>query len=374
VAAAWKFPVPFERVATDKDTFEDRIEKEKLSHTGRLHVKILKAENLRIADVISSDPYAVVYVRNQSFKSTEDDIRACFGQGGWKIDVMGVHKHSFKTTVKLKTIHPEWNEETEIELQTGAFEKRAAHHWRLDLTQRSQQQHQDEEASAAFGGDDLQIFFPDPDGNHGVKIYLGDTIHQFKEKLRTACHKKAEAATYKKQEKFQAAAKNISHQHTVMVFVPSLLLLEHGRHRDRYKIEERDPSNWQPLDSACTFGHYAARYGFGLPVPPRLRITEGTDAYKLRNNRFRHFENEQKRRNKHLHDLNTELECFGYAQYTHSHDGGSTEWREAIMDRPEQSRDSHRRFKVLFIHTPQGLTDPVPRNLSEVEHTNKKEL
>merc|ERR1712187_757991 len=78
VEAAWTFPVSQIQAANSEDTIEDRVLKEKLRHTGRLQLKIRKAENVRIADIKranGSDPYVHVYIRNEAFKSTEEDTR-----------------------------------------------------------------------------------------------------------------------------------------------------------------------------------------------------------------------------------------------------------------------------------------------------------
>jgi len=84
-----------------------------------------------------------------------------------------------------------------------------------------------------------------------------------------------------------------------------------------------------------------------------LRITEGTNYYRLRNRRFRKFEQEHENWTQHLEDLNTETECFGYAQCTHRQDGCSTEWRRVIVNRPKQQGDcGTRHFPASFIYTP----------------------
>jgi len=118
-----------------------------------------------------------------------------------------------------------------------------------------------------------------------------------------------------------------------------------------YRIEEQDPSSWQPLDTIRTFEHYQAMYGFGMALPQRLSITEGSDDYRIRNTRYRQFEDDQKMWTRQVDNLNTDSECFGFAKYLHTSDAGSTEWRHAIMDRPETGLDGKRRCKTWFIHT-----------------------
>merc|ERR1712217_806858 len=146
-----------------------------------------------------------------------------------------------------------------------------------------------------------------------------------------------------------------------MVFTPSKRLreianqprIDDKEYKRLYKIEFRDPSSWQPLDNSHTFDHYARMHGFGLSVAQQLRITEGTNHYRLRNRRFQEFEQEQENWLKCLEDVNTETECFGYAQCIHRQDGCSTEWRRALVNRPKQQGDDGvRYFPASFIHTP----------------------
>jgi len=166
-----------------------------------------------------------------------------------------------------------------------------------------------------------------------------------------------------KREEYSGVANDTSYRHVVMVFVPSeqlRQLAQQGRtsateYKRLYKLEEGDPSSWQPMDDMRTFNHYQTTYGFGMKLSQRLRIAEGTDDYKLRNHRFRHFDDERKNWNKKVEDENTEKDCFGYSKYTHVNDGNSFEWRPVIVDRPEAGGDLSKRYykcKYLYVNPP----------------------
>eukprot|EP00438_Fugacium_kawagutii_P005713 Skav208067 [mRNA] locus=scaffold936:196066:198110:- [translate_table: standard] len=102
-----------------------------------------------------------------------------------------------------------------------------------------------------------------------------------------------------------------------------------------------------------TFMHYSNIYSFGRSVAQRLRVVDGTEQYKLKNNRLRQFEREQKKLNERLTELNTPAKCYGYAKFQHPSDGSSSEWRPALIDRPEQVGTSKRSFKVSYVYSNQ---------------------
>merc|ERR1719313_113663 len=128
-------------------------------------------------------------------------------------------------------------------------------------------------------------------------------------------------------------------KHAVTVFQPSERLrslanqkrVDSNEYRRLYYVESKDPSSWQPLDPICTFEHYQATHGFSQNNPQRLRISEGTEDYKLRNHRYRTFEEQRTLNAQRIEDTNKEKECFGYGLYKHQSDGGaigrpSVEW------------------------------------------------
>merc|ERR1719221_1909751 len=158
---------------------------------------------------------------------------------------------------------------------------------------------------------------------------------------------------------FEAIGQGIGYRHVVMVFVPSPRLRELSQrgaggleYKRLYRIEAADQSSWQPLDPVRSFEHYKTMYGFGQDNPQWLRVNEGTDDYKLRNARYRQHLEDQKVYTSRVEDLNTENECFGYAKYTHKHDGNSTEWRQVIIDRPAGPADGKRKWKTWFMCSP----------------------
>merc|ERR1712048_1526986 len=64
--ASWTFPAEdVKDVGTDEDV-KLRVKQEEMLHTGRLYMKLIKAEHLRVADIRrqhGSDPYISVYIR-----------------------------------------------------------------------------------------------------------------------------------------------------------------------------------------------------------------------------------------------------------------------------------------------------------------------
>ncbi|CAK9089471.1 unnamed protein product [Durusdinium trenchii] len=230
---------------------------------------------------------------------------------------------------------------------------------------------QQEECPRVLGNkEELRMYFgpkdtKEKDGpgmNHNIQIYLGDNMHQFKDKLAAAC--KAEAAVEKnrkRQQQLEAVANDMSYRHSVMVFVPSQRLRELAQqgkvgvssyeYKRLYRIEEQDPSSWQPLDSICTFMHYSNIYSFGRSVAQRLRVVDGTEQYRLKNNRLRQFEREQKKYQERLQDMNMPNKCFGYAKFQHPSDGNSLEWRPALINRSEQVGTSKKTFKVSYVYS-----------------------
>jgi len=168
----------------------------------------------------------------------------------------------------------------------------------------------------------------------------------------------------KRKSQFETVARDISYRHVVMVFVPSQRLRELAQqgkgtagvgsyeYKRLYRIEENDPSSWQPLDSICTFSHYAAMYSFGRNVAQRLRISDGTDNYRLKNNRLRIFEQEQAKFRERMADMNKESKCYGFAKFYHPNDFQSAEWRAAVVYRSDQAAVAKKKMPVSFAHAP----------------------
>eukprot|EP00929_Paragymnodinium_shiwhaense_P000295 TRINITY_DN100533_c0_g1_i1.p1 TRINITY_DN100533_c0_g1~~TRINITY_DN100533_c0_g1_i1.p1 ORF type:complete len:3625 (-),score=1181.40 TRINITY_DN100533_c0_g1_i1:304-11178(-) len=384
VEASWTFPAEREKAeGMEATNMEDRVKKEELLHTGELHLKIVKAKGLRYADVRrskGSDPYCIVYMRNDTYSGENE---------GWKVSPLtGAHQEVFKTKWIKNTIDPEYNEEAKIRIMTGAFEKRTKMKLTPAFTARQRQRELDDRAIKVLKDqEELKVFFGDLNkeareqkkemgARHDVKVYLGETIHQFKVKLMAACQQEAlkikedmdkrgprnegnqDELTRLEDSRmqFQSIAEGMSFRHAVMVFVPSAQLRElaqQGRtnaheYKRLYNLENQDPSNWQPLDPIRTFNHYAATYGFGMEREQRLRISEGSDDYKLRNHRYRQFEEEQKSWGVTLPGTNSDKQCFGWARYKHENDGGSTEWRPALVGKPEASGKEAALYKTQF--------------------------
>jgi len=454
IEASWVFPATDvqDLARMPSETLEQRAKREAMLHTGTLTIKIVKAEGLRQADVSSvgfvrrfqessgiakNDAYVIAYIKNESCATDpEADLPPGIGKGGWRVQAGGlIHDSLFKTSV-ISELIPVWDETFTVTLQTGAFEKRTKQRMHLDITSRAQKQHEKERQLAALTeGNDLQLRFgeklpglqkgssgifgamsgrsssgllssssgstshpshltsrvPQPGDRHGINVFLGDSIFQFKKKLVEACRiesaleervasshtittsgSKSDAdkiAAKKRKAQYEAIARDLNYRYVVMVFVPSRDLRDLYRagrtdgyqYENLYNIEFADPSSWQPLDPLRTFQHYAGMYGFGSNEEDlqHLRIVEGSEDYKTKNTRYRHFAEEEQEWRRSLEHVNKATECYGYAKYIHRHDASSTEWRPVLAERafneaPTSPSDSkgRKRFRVTYVHTP----------------------
>jgi len=366
----------------DGDTLEDRVKSEENRHTGKLHLKILRAEGLRTADSKKSgaDPYVCCYVKNEVYE--DDDEKA------WEYPLGSRNvSYFFRTKHKKSTINPEWNEETEVQLMTGGFEKRTTQQTSGKVRRNTAEQHallvigDKEEMKITF--DDEPVQNPQPGSRHGVQVYLGDTIREFKQKLQLACQREAVAAE-KKQESTNASkykALEVGFKTSVMVFVPSPELRSLAQsnktsgheYKKLYRVEEKDPCSWQPLDPVRTFQHYQSLYGFGMKMAQNVRVSEGTADYKIRNSRYRAFETEQEQLSRTPEMTNTQQQCFAWAKYIHQSDGDSVEWRPVLVDRPEPAGDINKNtFKVQWLYTPK-LSEGGKKDMKTVESGTDKD-
>lgn len=207
--------------------------------------------------------------------------------------------------------------------------------------------------------------------NHGIDVYISDSIQTFRQKLEDACERETrhwEGVTG--DESSPQASKyrgiKLGHSHLVMAFVPSAKvnsLFQQGMttspeyNAEYYKALD-DPSCWQPLNSMYTFNHYR-QFGFGKKdaqakgTPVTLRVVEATESYKVRNLRYREFEKELNR--EYFEDTNTKEGVFGHAKYIHKDDGGSSEWRPGIIS-PIACEADGSCYKVDWMFKPSGST------------------
>jgi len=410
IEASWNFPS--EDVGQASDSVKDRVAFEKKKHTGELTIRIIKAENLRSADsklwkgMAGSDPYVKAFVQNECYKGVEKERTAGMDKWGWRVgEVATMHDHLLKTNVHKNTLSPEWNETFKAKLMTGRFEQQTKTGGSFDIMHRKANAANQTNTILSGGGDDLRIYFgadqrqanisPEaaqlkipasksvaeykktPGYRHEVTIHLGDTLHQFKKKLQLACNieadierkelvemqrRNANDPACKQKQRFiamlEAVRNTMGFSHAVMAFSASQKLREMrmaGNDKTtafstQWKLEHADPSSWQPMDPSCTFAHYTS-FGFGFSHTVQLRVCEGTSDYKLRNSRFRAFEEENAKWAARPEDLNTETQCWGYVNYTHP--DGSTEWRQAIVERLEEHSDSAKRsYQATFVQAP----------------------
>lgn len=170
----------------------------------------------------------------------------------------------------------------------------------------------------------------------------------------------------------EACSNNLTYNHVVMVFVPPRELVNmktrKQTHRNDYKmtweIEFGDPSNWQPLDPIRQFSHYRGLYGFGghPEEPQHLHIVEGTEDYKNKNSRYRHYAAEERRWRARIHHVDSQTTCYGFAKYLHKHDGNSPEWRPVLAEAsPAPGNGAEKDFSVNYLHVPSsagGMSKP----------------
>jgi len=367
VTAWWQLPAETLKEPTEDASRAERAKYQEGIHTGRFQIKIVKAENLRAADVRrknGSDPYVSVHVHNDAYSKAGE---------GWKKNMAGIHEHVFQTSVKKKTLNPVWDEMSEpIFLKTGAFEKRTHQAPSVAVTGRQSVAKEDKRTAAILSdsAEELRIFFGDRNksaqegGRHNVQVFSSDTIHEFKNKVTLACADEARAerdpvrrATY--------ANLKLGYGDVVTVFVPSPTLQnlsikghansEFNRHEYNrlMKVEPQDPSRWQPLNPTCVFNQYSKEYGFGSSRSVRLRVHEASEEYRTLNPRYRRFEAEQASKVSRIETLNEKGRCFGYAKYTHDDDGGSLEWRPAIISSLDQEDSAGEQlYKASWLYAP----------------------
>lgn len=400
VEASWRLPAQppddAQEEAAAKGDRQARVAREERLHTGELYLRILKAEGLRSADKklstsgdirkASSDPYVRAYVKNQAEMGSDK---------GWKTNpVTGVVETLLRTGYKSRTVNPNYTDDAKatvkVQLQTGAFAKRVQQgHFKLDVTQRQRQRSQMAHEQRVLNDQaEISIFFghtPDPAKGprpeHRVDVYLGDTIHLFKLKLREACKQEAMRcpADDERKAKFEALSKKIDHRHIVTFWSPSAKLRElhqAGRtasheFRTLREFELNDPSSWQPLDDTRTFNDYKAIAGFGgikdgRPEEVRLKVTEVNDAYFMKNHQFREFDEKRKAMNSRIEETNNDKACFGYVRYEHQSDGPSFEWRPALLQKVETQTD-RQRFKAEYLYARPNANRAGARGLSPEE-------
>jgi hypothetical protein len=392
VEALWTFPaetvpdVPVESI-------EERVKVEEKLHTGVLRLRIIEAENIRAADDKrkrrTSDAYVRCYIQNETINSRKSAKKVYgFDHDGFRVNSKtGFHEPFHTTKTQMKTLNPVWNEAATITVKTGAFEMKTTQNARANAFSTQRQVQEDLDRRVLASSAEVEIKFRDrdtgSDQSHGVRVYLAETVYQFKEKLKMTCKRMAEENLSRddaEKSRLLAVANSMSSRHLVMVFVPSDRLRElkqqrinFGREYNRLeRMEHMDPSHWQPLDPIRTFASYAKEYGFGTEVQ-QLQIIEASPAYAVKNVRYRRFEEERRTalKRQRLEDLNTEAECYGFAKYVHQSDGNSTEWRPLVVQRADEQHARSGKLLGTFVHAPlAGATDAAADELREFDRSD----
>jgi len=389
VKLAWEYPIyKVAEKAEDAESIKNRAEIQEQLHTGRLTLKVMKAQHLRRADAMKGrdcDPQVIAWVYNEEVKQ-------------WRSKELG------STGVVRNNRNPKWTGEfkdSPFLLMTGSYEARfpprqegffqeMKHLFATPRMKRHMQEDRELNAVKRFGSIGLKVkFLQDlpPEGtqststeggdNHRVEVFLGDTTREFKAKLTEACRREAEFWASKgntqNEQKFRDVKLNF--KHLVMVFVPSpkvqrlyaQKLHEGTEYKHAYNQAIQDPSSWQPLDPTRTFGQYP-QYGFGRKQAQLLRIVESSPSYKLINLRYKEFDREQSKES--YQDRDKKEQCYGWAKFWHNNDRGPApspenagappgsrdwEWRPAMINKDPgtMSADGSRdKYKIDWAFKP----------------------
>lgn len=329
------------------DDIAARAKAEKARHRGKLSLTIEKAKELRPADggigkKGKCDAYVIVQIRN--------DVN-----GQWRN--MTSLNQFMKTKVVKSNRDPVWNDARhDLELYTGAYEAKnpelkpdffhAARN--IFKTHKTVVKETREKNLKLVGGGSggMKIKFglsgrdeKNKEGtNHDVEVYLWDSINEFKEKVVKACQQEAQylksVGDTKKSQEYGYF--KLSQRALVTVFIPppevtqlyQQKMHETQEYKDKYRQSQNDPSSWQPLDPARTFGLYSQEHKFGLDSQQYLKVVEPTAHYHVQNSRYAKFLADSRIVEK--RDLEEKDRCFGYSAYTHKGDANSREWRSCI--------------------------------------------
>jgi hypothetical protein len=401
VSVSWKYPAyeaTPEELAQEGESVHDRALVQEKLHTGKLTIKIHRAKALRRADAKKGrdcDPIVQVWVRNDALMR-------------WR------QKPIARTKTITNDRNPKWNfVKEDIPLLTGEYESKLPYVdegffqevmnvFQTKRQKEKKQQDRDIQAIRRSGNDGLLVRFTNnskkldpraakrPGENHGVDVFFGDSIFQFKKKLQQACALEGE---HWKREKGDIDANasaysdvTITSKTLVMVFVPSTKvqrLFAQGLHEGQeYKIAYdqalADPSSWQPLDTARSFSQYP-QFGFGREQAQQLRVCEATESYKLNNLRYKEFDRDMNK--KVYQDTDTTTEAFGWARYIHKFDSrgpdlSTVEWRPCIASAPPKgyASDSYAVKWCFPISSPMPAIAPAAVAKEEVKEIREKQF
>lgn len=381
---AWQMPAD-EVKDLEGEEAEDlsaRAQRQEAMHTGKLTLKIKRAENLRrIKGAINfpggsgfKDPTPTVHVHMRNDETMKWKTKS-LGQTD-----LGLMEPMFKTKPpKSATINPTFDQEFSQKIMTGGYEARTHEHLGLGdkmyqamsakekerYKQQQQTKTMDRGASALH--EEVKIHFGESGqnqqgSNHKIPVYLHDTIMDFRDKLQAAAQEECNnSKVMAVQEKYKGV--KVGNRHLVLVFVAPEKLrqmaqqgqgkIQSNEYKKTYLLSIADPSNWQPLDPLLTFNAYNKTFGFGNPgYIPLLRIVKNTPVYMLQNNRVRQFQEENRRYTEPIEILDNDRQCFAHAMYNHKHDANSPEWRPAIVAPAQDGAGGVRQFRVSWITTP----------------------
>jgi hypothetical protein len=369
--------------------------------SGRLVLNVLRAEQLlpkkfgrHIPGMSSEHPVFVTgYAWNETTSAWDAQPRM-FGAGGSPAPSPGSHRsllgskerQLFKTHANQMVVAPmppsgekrgsaEWQETYNIVLGGPSDQQASGTDTNTEVLSKQikvcfgssvewERATQNGAGKASISSDQARMNQQDVPWGHQVEAYARDTIGDFMAKLTAASGQLATVWSTRPDALGKSTAQRyLDHvsraaPQVLMVYAPSndpTKLLKPWTF-DEYKRlcaeAWADLDHWQPLDPACTFEQYAARFPFCGPpdmLPPLLRVEEASETLRVKSHHYRRFVQEHEVTSSNLEDLNTERQAFAYARYLHKDDGNSPEWRPCIA-RAEGS--SKRSYKVAWAFTP----------------------
>lgn len=185
-----------------------------------------------------------------------------------------------------------------------------------------------------------------PGYRHSRRAFSTDLLGHFKIQLANACHDEALLETDPRQsELLRIAGKSLSPSHSILVACEVHQPLGEVLSKEKELI-------WQPLDHALSFELNAFLYGFDARKPFQLHVAKKSCAQWQQSSRCLEFEHQQECHGHKLQEINSEEQCFGYSLCVHPHDNGSKEWRPAVLERSDETRDCYR---AKYVYCPSAF-------------------
>ncbi|CEM25930.1 unnamed protein product [Vitrella brassicaformis CCMP3155] len=337
---------------------------------GRLHLKLLSANGLRMVDGNNSpDPFVRVWLKNETTGRFE------LAQG-FNTDTNRYEHKPYKTIPR--TCNPDWNQDNTFDIKLGA----AAAIDHLEQAQadarkqagpvgaRGAAQKEIKEVSDKFWDSQIKIEFRSGGGmmaagaagpgrgqtssgaagSHGVTLLASDSVTDLILKTHLAAGELAKKEMAEKGlSKYSGISLTNTSRYCALVLIPSERLSRISpTHKDYRKVlmeEFKDEKNWEPLDPDLLLKHYRTRFQFGVPEATihHVKIMAPTRAYSDKNPKYAKLRKRLESRSKEQGDnlwetINDDDECFAFARYYHKEDNNDEEWRPALVSIPDHQQ------------------------------------